>query len=388
VSDASPAASASEPTGRRRLPRHDLILIPSLILLTTIVLFAVAELGSRALWPSFHDGNACVVRDKQRDVSHSLPNCSVKDKIPEGPWVSYDYDECGYRTSDPCGPKPSGDLRIVFLGSSITQGYHVPLEQAYAELVSRGLSMATSRPVQDENLGYEGLSPLQIYRRVPEALELHPDLVILAVSPFDLEEKTDPDQLAARNNPAIQFNKPSVTVQTSFIKRLGVMAQASRVAVMAQHYLYSNTDTYMRLSLARGDKTDYLRAPLSDAWRGRFADFGLILKDMADRFHAAGIPFVLVSIPSHQIGALMGASYQPPGNDPFEFGRDVRDAAREAGALYIDGTEAIRNEPHPDRLFYLSESHLNAQGHALIARAVIDKLQTDLVPTLSTRRNP
>jgi hypothetical protein len=373
---------------KRRLPRHDWVLIPLLIVLTTVALFAVAELGSRAIWPSFHDGTSCVVKDEQLDAAHSVPNCSVKEKIPEGPWLSYDYNDCGYRTSDPCGAKPPGTLRVAFLGSSITQGYHVPYEQSFAELTTRALASATRRPVQNENLGYEGLSPLAIYRRVPEALALHPDLVVFSVSPFDLEEKTDPVQLAARNNPSLKFDRPSVTIHISPLKRLGNMAQASRTAVMAQHFLYSNTDTYVRLSLSRGDKTDYLRTPLSPAWRSRFDDFDLLLTDMAARFREAGIPFVVVSIPSHQIGALMSATSRPPQTDPFEFGAEVKSLADKVGAVYVDGTDAMRGIPHADRFFYLSESHLNSEGHALIAQALINRLQSTVIPSLTTNRDP
>jgi lysophospholipase L1-like esterase len=153
---------------------------------------------------------------------------------------------------------------------------------------------------------------------------------------------------------------------------------------MAQHFLYSNTDTYVRLSLARGDKTDYLRTPLSPAWQSRFEDFGLLLTDMAARFREAGVPFVVVSIPSHQIGALLSASSRPPRTDAFQFGAEVRALADSVGAIYVDGTEAMRDARGADRLFYLAESHLNSEGHALIAHALIDRLQSTWIPSLTT----
>ena len=369
------------PVIRRRLPRRDYILIPLLVLVTTVVLFASAELASRALWPAYHVPQ-CEQRDTRLDTVHSLPNCTVRDKIPEGPWVSYAYNACGYRTFDPCGPKPAGALRVVFLGSSITQGYHVPYDETFAQLTTRAVAAATTRTVQDENLGYEGLSPLQTYHKVPETLALQPDLVILAVSPFDLEEKTDPVQLAARNDFTRTFDKPAVTVNVSPLKRLANEIQVSRTATMAQHFLYSNTDTYVRLSLSRGDKTDYLRSPLPSAWRERFADFALVLSDMAARFKAAGVPFVVVSIPSHQIGALLASHDRPPNTDPFEFGRDVGAVADRVGATYVDGTQAIRDDAASDRLFYLSESHLNSGGHAIIAHALVERLQSEILPSL------
>jgi GDSL-like Lipase/Acylhydrolase family len=386
VIDQREAATPGSPAIRRRLARHDFFLIPLLILVTAIVLFASAEIGTRIIWPAYHAAG-CEVRNQQLDSVHSLPNCSVKDKIAEGPWVSYDYNACGYRTFDPCGPKPSGVLRVAFLGSSITQGYHVPYDETFAQLTTRALAATTALTVQNENLGYQGLSPLQNYHKVPETLALHPDVVIYAVSPFDLEEKTDPAQLAGRNNLALRFDRPAVTIHISPLKRLANLLQVSRTATIAQHFLYSNTDTYMRLSLSRGDKTDYLRTPLPPAWQARFADFALILTDMADRFREAGIPFVVVAIPSHQIGALLSSSEHPPHTDPFEFGRDLRTLAEQVGAVYVDGTEAMRDEAHSDRLFYLSEAHLNSAGHSLIAHALMDKLQSSVIPALTMKRD-
>jgi hypothetical protein len=240
---------------RRRLPRRDYVLIPLLIIVTTLTLFATAEIASRTLWPSFHSPN-CAVRDKF-DKAQPVPNCSVKEKIPEGPWLSYDYNACGYRTADPCGPKPAGSVRIAFLGSSITQGYHVPYEDTFAVLTTQAVSRALHRPVQNENLGYEGLSPIQVYHRVPEALQLHPDIAIYSVSPFHLEEKTDPAQLAGRNDTALTFDRPAVTASISPLKRISNLLMVSQTSIIAEHFLYSNTDAYLRLSLSRGDKTDY-----------------------------------------------------------------------------------------------------------------------------------
>jgi hypothetical protein len=360
------------------------VLIPLLILLTTLTLFATAEIASRILWPSFHSTD-CVTRDRF-DKAQPVPNCSVKEKIPEGPWVSYDYNACGYRTHDPCGPKPPGTLRIAFLGSSITQGYRVPYENTFAVLTTQAVSRAVNRPVQNENLGYEGLSPIQVYHRVPEALGLHPDLVIYSVSPFDLEEKTDPAQLAGRNDPTLTFDRPAVTAYISPLKRVSNLLMVSKTSIVAEHFLYSNTEAYLRLSLSRGDKTDYMRAPLPPAWQERFADFKVILTDMAARFHEAGVPFVVVAIPSHQIGALLSVEQPPPHTDAAEFGRELGAIAQSVGVMYVDTTESMRHNAHSDRLFYLAESHLNGPGHAVVAQALTQRLQAGVIPALAAKQ--
>ncbi|MDP8984857.1 MAG: GDSL-type esterase/lipase family protein [Pseudomonadota bacterium] len=378
-----PAPSSASRGPPRKLPRLDYVLIPLVVLATTLAMITTAELSSRAFWPEHHDPT-CTVHDQF--ITRSVPNCSVKDKIPEGPWLTYDYNACGYRTPDPCGQKPAGTLRVVFLGSSITKGYHVPLEQTFASLTSKAIAATTGLPVQDENLGQEGYPPLQVYRQISEALALNPDLVVYSVSPFDLEEKTDPAQLAARNDPTAKFDRPAVSINISLLKRISNALQVSRTSIVAQHLLYSNTEAYLRLSLSRGDKTDYLRSPLPPPWKDRFADFQVILTDLADRLRRAGVPLVIVALPSHQIGALLSSNTRPPHTDPFEFGRDVRLSAERVGAQFLDAAQAMSRVPHADRLFYLSESHLNGDGHAVVAQALIAKLQDGTIPALAARR--
>lgn len=381
VTPASPPPPSSSTVSRR-----DYIMVPVLIIATAAVMFAAAEIGTRIAFPAHEDYTTCVTEDKS-GTFHSVPNCSVTTKIAEGPWVTYKYNECGYRTNDSCGSRQPGTLRIAFIGASITQGYHVPLEQTFPEETAKAIASATGRKVQDENLGFEALSPLQVYRRVSEVIALHPDLVVYAVSPFDLEEKLDPEQLAARNHPEITFDRPAATIHLSFLKWVAINIQDSRAIIMAQHFLFTNTDTYLRLSLSRGDKTDYMRQPLSLPWQKRFADFNLILTDMANRFHAAGIPMLIIAVPSHQIAALLSSNQRPPNSDAFEFGSNIEKLAKPLGVGYVDATKAFSQVPHSDRLFYLFESHLTGEGNAVVAKALIRKCLDGSVPAFAQHRS-
>jgi hypothetical protein len=129
-----------------------------------------------------------------------------------------------------------------------------------------------------------------------------------------------------------------------------------------------------------------LREPLPQAWQDRFADFKVILTDMAARFRAAGIPLVVVAIPSHQIGALLSVEQPPPHTDPLEFGRQLRSIAQSVGVIYVDTTDNMRHEAHSDRLFYLAESHLNGPGHAVVAQALTQRLQDGVIPALAAKQ--
>ncbi len=92
-------------------------------------MFGASEILSHLIWPAQY-GSACIVADPVQGYRFK-PNCSVRGKIPEGPWITYRYNECGYRSENSCGPKSPGTMRIVILGSSMSQALHVPSEAAF-----------------------------------------------------------------------------------------------------------------------------------------------------------------------------------------------------------------------------------------------------------------
>ncbi len=156
-----------------RLPRRDYILLPLISLITIIAMIAAAETVSRVIWPDY-SVDPCFLSG-----GHHKPNCSAKLKTMEGPAYIESYNECGYRTLASCGPKPPGHIRVALLGSSFALGFAVPYEDTYAVKTEQQLSKACQRPVEIQNLGAEQLQPLQMYRRVYEALALQPDLLII-----------------------------------------------------------------------------------------------------------------------------------------------------------------------------------------------------------------
>ena len=155
------------------------------------------------------------------------------------------------------------------------------------------------RMVQVENLAFENLSPLQCYRKLPAALALRPDLVVYAVSPFDLEQPIDPAQLADRNNPAASNTVPTTQFKDTWTGRVRQMLMNnSRAILIAQHFLFSNPETFLRVYLAHSD-TGYLRSSRRmphGAWV--YSNFELITGDMASRTRRLGVPLFIMAVPS------------------------------------------------------------------------------------------
>lgn len=364
-----------------KLKRRDYFLIPLLSLATMTVMFGSAEVAARIRYPE-KDYDECRVAGAD-DPRRAKPNCTVIAKVPEGPWVHYAMNECGYRTPDHCGPKPPGAFRIALMGASMTMAKNVPLEQSWGERTRRAVSQATGRRVEIENLGWELLNPLNCYRQLDQVIALRPDIVVYAVNPFDLSRDTDPLQIAHRNDPVLPPHAPpppplaqgKAIVLRNAAKAVQNLLNSSRTFTMAQHFLFSNPDTFLRIYMADGDRADYLRQPFTPAWQTRFAAFHLILTDMAARLHEAGIPFIVMSLPARAqvILAAKGQPY-PPGTDPFGFDREIQSFCDRSGVPYVPALKAFSQTPDGDKLYYIVDTHITGEGDGVIARLLVRKL--------------
>jgi hypothetical protein len=371
--------SASHMNRVSGLPRRDFILLPVLSLATIIAMFAGAELGTRIFWPAQSDDSCSI-----RGALENKPNCTVTGKAAEGPLTTYHYNECGYRTYDSCGPKPPGAFRICVLGTSVSEGFNVPYDQTFTSRAAHEIGRAAGRTVQVENLAFENLSPLECYRRLPAALGLQPNLVIYAVSPFDLEQPIDPAQLADRNNPAASNAAPTTQFKDSWTGRLRqTLMNNSRAILIAQHFLFSNPETFLRVYLAHSD-TGYLQQPADAAWRLRYSNFELIIGGMASRTRQRGVPLFIMAVPSRAQAALFSPDARLPHTDPFAFGASIRAICEKIGAVYVDSLEEFGQAAHAERLFYVVDSHVNSDGHALLSRALVHKALDGSIPSLIT----
>lgn len=377
----SPARpSVAEPA---TLPRRDYFLLPLISLATILLIFGVSEILTRVIWAEQKTGSCTVVDPIAGD--HFKPNCTVRSKNAEGPWTTYQYNECGYRSSTACGPKPPGTIRVAILGSSVSQGLYVPYEQTYFARTASDLSRSCNRPVDVQNLGVPGSSPIYAYRRVQEALALQPDVVFYLLAPFDLEQRIDPAELAERNNPARNHApaRPAVQLTLSPMKRLEGALVESRTVLVAQHFLFQNRDTFLRMYMLYGDKADFLRQPFTPAWQQRFADLDLIIGDMAAKLSAAGVPLVVIPVPSRAEAALLSSRQLPPRVDPSAFGRQIESIASKHGADYVDLMDAFSKIPNSESLFYVVDGHVTPDGQKVIAQILSAKLLAGSIPAFA-----
>ena len=375
----------AEPAGGVPLPAkprptfapRDLILLPILSVATMVFMFVSAEIVTRFFWPAGEQGYC--MSFNPLSGPHGKPNCTTTVKIAEAPAsVIEKFNRCGYRSDASCGPTPAAVKRIAVLGSSIAEGYIIPYKSMFASQMTAALEHTLRRPVEFQNLGAEACLPIYSYRHLNEALSLHPDAVVLLVNPWDVEQDVDPKLLSLRDDPSPINRAPAPVVKLNPVQQLQFWAHSSRTMLVAQHFMLQNRDTFLKLYLmAGGDHTDFVRYPFTAAWQKRFAATDLLLGDMANKIHAAGIPFLLVGIPERAQVLMLQAPRLSAGVDPYAFTRELSQIARKHGMLYVDGLKVLSGDPDPEQLFYVVDGHPTPKAHALLGKAAARALASD-----------
>ncbi len=346
------------------LPRRDFWLLPLVSLATVLVLLGGSEIATRLIWPE-QLYNRCRVPDRVLGYRFA-PNCSSVTKTAEGPWVTNAYNGCGYRSAQPCTPRPASARRVAMIGSSLSEGYMVEYANTAAARLGQDLTALCRMPVEVQNLGGMGYAGRLLDARLREALALHPDAVVFMTNPFDLEFEPD-DDAAQAANPA---PPPADSLQHRIFSKL----KESRALLVAQHFLFRNPSLYVPLYLRYGDKADFLRPPFTPAWQKRLDLFDHLVTRLSGLARQADTPLMIAFVPQEAEIALDAGSPHPPGIDPQALPAAIAAIARRHDDGFSDASAYLRRVPHPERLFYQVDGHLSGQGQPYVGAAIADAL--------------
>lgn len=360
------------PQASKNLPPRDYFLIPLLSLLTVIVMLSAAEIASRLVWTS--SGQDGCLKFDPLTGPRGVPNCTFQMKLPESSLVTYRFNDCGYRTLESCAPKPARTIRIALMGSSISEGYLNPYQQTFSQETAKALTHICRRSVQFQNMGIEGCSPTDASLRMDEALAMQPDAIVYAFNAYDLEHNSRRDLPKPQNALAAPQRASAGTNIKLLLANIRDAAEDSRALLVAQHFLLQDPQLYLDLYLRQGEHAGYLQISFPPAWERYFAQFAENIATMAQKSHESHIPLILVPIPERAQAALFALKNHPPGIDPFAFERRVAQIARADRLDMIDLFHDFSREPHPEKLFYVVQTHLTPGGNAVISRALTREL--------------
>jgi hypothetical protein len=343
------------------LIKRDIILLPMVAIGTAVFMIASAELAARVGWTE-SPHNVCHLPGPQRPYK----NCTEMDKVPESPSVKESYNECGYRSNGPCGPLSEGAGRIAVVGSSASWAHLVPFEDAWSVKAMERLGTSCKYIPNVQSLG--GLGTLNdVAKRLPEAIELRPQLVVLAITPFDVMTMPkggfDP-------NPAWIEGRTTRPDIPGFMEWLKEQLAKSRVVVVSQHFYFMNPQKYVSTYLQYGDKADFLRQPFTPAWQDRLVYIDNALKYMGEKLSANHIPFMVVNIPHQTQADIVGAELRFPAVDARALGVSIQKIADKYHIYYVDGLEAFNGHADAPDYYYNVDGHLNVEGNHLLGDMV------------------
>jgi len=342
------------------LPRRDLVLLPLILIGTMLLLLVPTELIVRNHHPA-ELVDRCVVETASMTVAnHGKPHCMSRTKAPEGPWVNNNYNACGYRSPEPCGPKPADSLRVAVIGSSIAAGYLIPFDDSFAERSAKALTAQCARPVEFQNLGSYGNIGGRLVVSAKEAMTLNPDALVIPIDPFDLDPVGAKDNLGAS-----QARKRGILAWTRS------QISGSSLLYMASYYLLQDDASYLPFYLGTARGADFLRLPMPIQWRASLAAFDQSLARVAAISRARSVPVLIVFVPQRAQAALAAM----PRPDP-DFHADTLPAllatiARKHGFSFADTTQRIPRNLQSSKFFYAVNGHMNGDGHELVSRAVV-----------------
>lgn len=312
-----------------------------------------AELVLRALYESDYEIHPRGLYSADPAVGYvptpGFTGTFVRDEYAHGVTIG----NSGLRGADPRPRRPE-TYRIVCLGDSFTWGLGVGDAEAYPHLLEQRLSQRfPGVDLQVLNAGVPGYGTADELRFFESRLdELDPDLVVvqfLAENDFNDNRQPALGRVELRDGWLHSAEPPRPQPQRTleWFKRHSVLARAA-----------SERAGYLAARLGLATATDGDRFSEADAARA-----GHLLGRVAALAGARGADSVFVFVTS-----------QTPvvAEEPVEVAaaRVVKDAARAAGAGFLELTPALRKREDRYELYYALDGHWTAGGHAAAAEAI------------------
>jgi lysophospholipase L1-like esterase len=294
-------------------------------------------------------------RNVNQDIApphgHLLAHAHVRFQYPNARWPYFDENRCvrldinslGFRDDEFVVDKQPGELRVLALGDSFTQGQGVQLADSWPQVLERELARLHAGPVQVINGGFAtGHHSPDGYDAwmASDGLLLHPDLVIVGLCLNDL----------CNDVPMLSYPvaHPRQVLGSVLLGEIARMFEQRRL--MAAH---------------RAHPPDYAQLVRDQPQQWQGVQRGLReLQAMLQREH---VPLVVAIFP-------MLSEYDA---DPYPY-EGLHTLAREfcktAGIRCVDLRQVFHGRVEEDLWVDLTDQHPNDVGHRLMAFAIRDYL--------------
>jgi hypothetical protein len=197
--------------------------------------------------------------------------------------------------------------------------------------------------------------------------------------------------------PANDFARHGVQTVRSALARLRGKAESAALVLLHEannswngsrsHVLLTDlvAATESQSQLVKRNRTSegqYLSVVPSQARLRHLEEFERYAADIEDRAKAAGVPVVVVFLPTAIQAAMISSGQWSPDIDPFQFDNQLRSIIESHGGTYIDILPDFRNIPNAERGFFPADGHFNPEGHLMISDLLAKKLTGGAVRAL------
>jgi hypothetical protein len=357
---------------------RDYLWLPLVALGTMSAILLGGELASRALWYQ-RGSETCAVQRTNKAPSFK-PHCIQTQKWFETGTIEEQFNDCGYRTAESCGPKLSRQVRGVVLGTSIAMGYMVEYEASFAALVTDNIRRACDIPFDLQNLSMVDTDRLmpQLSDRLGDVDKLDPDFAVFTVSTYDFTHKLDPVTPTSSDEVSISFNRVKKWIDNYVRYRSHLFAILRRLA-------FINSDFYMKSKLSNKDDYGFMDEPLAPIWSDRFSALDRLVGLVAGKARSLHIPLFVMFIPTDP-EIRLGAD-QTLVKNPQILEQAFAELAKKYDVILVPAAAALRLHSTVPDLYFPIDGHPAAAAHAIIADVLTDEiLRTKTIPALESCR--
>jgi hypothetical protein len=266
-------------------------------------------------------------------------------------------------------------------------GLGVTQEKTFASILPGELSQLTGRKIELYDEGLTPNHPELIAHWFNQALEPKPDLLLWVVTPYDIQvsgeaPEEQPEAQAGAVSKTLFFLKNRPKDQSLLDAMRTVWTEYSRTAVLLRHTLYKSQSQFLKSYLIGDGVSGYLKEKPSDLWQKRLKLFDGYAASIGAQAKAAGVPLVVVQLPSRAQIIMVASGDQPAGYNPYVLNRELTAIVTSHGAIYMDALPAYRNTYDIDQIFQRADEHPNDEGHNLISRELSELLTDGTIPDL------